>query len=215
MRSPVYPPERGVKGRPLALAAIAAVHVLLLPLLFAADGKRSVSPTEPARRMLIVLTTRPQERQPRPVSPAHARVPSPRIQVRLPAPVPLATAAMEPLEAAYVIPEASVPIAGVIDAATIALRSAGAIDRQLRQELPDVEGGALTAGGDRLAAAIASAHVYRGGAHMEEIKLSDGRVVTKVVSSLGVYCMAMQSNAGAAFDPIRNGVKTVKVACPR
>lgn len=211
----MYPPDRGIKGRPLALAAIAALHVLLLPLLFAAGGKRSVSPTEPVRRMLIVLTTRPREQQLLPVPPAHARVPSPRSQVRLPAPVPLATVATEPLEAAYATPEAAGPIAGAIDAATIALRSAGAIDRQLRQESPGAAGSVLTAGGDRLAAAIASAHVYRGGVHMEEIKLSDGRVVTKVVSSLGVYCMAMQSNAGAAFDPIRNGVKTVKVACPR
>ncbi|RZI41704.1 hypothetical protein EGT07_16480 [Herbaspirillum sp. HC18] len=70
-----------------------------------------------------------------------------------------------------------------------AKRDIGRIDRELRKTFPTLSGGGgQSSGMARLERSIAGAGLPKGSA-MQEVMLGDGRIMTKVVTPSGTYCV--------------------------
>ncbi|MGV7210158.1 hypothetical protein ACLB1G_20155 [Oxalobacteraceae bacterium A2-2] len=92
------------------------------------------------------------------------------------------------------------------------LKSAGAVDRQLRKESWNPRDKHI------VSAAVEEAEKgTRAGVNIETFELPDGRKMAKVRMPNGSsYCAATQSNAlTGGRDPFRDGVKTQVSTCPR
>ncbi|MCU6500118.1 hypothetical protein LPN04_20185 [Rugamonas sp. A1-17] len=97
------------------------------------------------------------------------------------------------------------------------IKSAAAVDRQLRKEAWNPRDKKIANDATPLAMAIARAYVGNDrGTTTEELSTPDGRAMTRVRTPGGsTYCATMQSNHSAANDPFRNGVKTNIGTCPK
>lgn len=97
-----------------------------------------------------------------------------------------------------------------------ALKSAAAIDKQMRKEAWNPHDKFVANDRTALASKIGSAYVGRdSGVTYEEVTLSDGRHMTKIHGPAGTYCAYMESNAmTGGRDPFRDGVKTKVGTCP-
>ena len=95
-----------------------------------------------------------------------------------------------------------------------ALRAAGKVDRELRKTSLNVAERNLTIGKTQRELAIAGA--FRGGGtRIEELELSDGRRMSRVVTAFGRYCAYKESNGlVGGRDVFRDGVKTKIGSCP-
>jgi hypothetical protein len=69
---------------------------------------------------------------------------------------------------------------------------------------------------DKLAQGIAAAYRGDGSTSMTNIKLPDGRVMTKVSGPLGSYCVYKQANnLTGSFDVMQGGIRTMVTTCPQ
>ena len=131
------------------------------------------------------------------------------------------TAPATPSEAITIVPEAivpeSAPAAPAGDLRTRAMLAAGGIDKALRAELkqdkPWLAAPQLSAE-TTFQKMVASA--WRGGPvlKLEDYLTPDGRPGTRVVTSNGSACYAMQANPLAGADPFNTAGKVKKVPCP-
>lgn len=98
------------------------------------------------------------------------------------------------------------------------LKSAAAIDKQLRKEAWNPRDKKIANETTALAAGIASAYVGNNGImSTEEITMPDGRLMTKVrTPGGGSFCAYKESNAlTGGRDPMRDGIRTLVTNCPR
>lgn len=97
------------------------------------------------------------------------------------------------------------------------LKSAAAIDKELRKEAWNPRDKKIANETTALAAKIAGAYVGSNGMSTEEITMPDGRLMTKVrTPGGGSFCAYKESNAlTGGRDPFRDGVRTLVTNCPR
>ncbi|GJI92823.1 hypothetical protein RugamoR1_59860 [Rugamonas sp. R1(2021)] len=96
-----------------------------------------------------------------------------------------------------------------------ALKSAAAVDKQLRKEAWNPRDKFVANDQTALAAKIGGAYIGGGSVTYEEVSLPDGRHMTKIHGPAGTYCAYMESNAlTGGRDPFRDGVKTKVGTCP-
>lgn len=96
------------------------------------------------------------------------------------------------------------------------LKSAAAVDRQLRKEAWNPHDKKIANDTTALAAKLGGAYVGDNGTTLENFTTPDGRLMTRVRSGGGSYCAVMESNAlTGGRDPFRDGVKTKVSTCPR
>jgi hypothetical protein len=98
------------------------------------------------------------------------------------------------------------------------LKSAAAIDKQLRKEAWNRREKKIANDTTVLGAKIASAYVGNNGVmSTEELTMPDGRLMTKVrTPGGGSFCAYKESNAlTGGRDPFRDGIRTMVTNCPR
>jgi hypothetical protein len=98
------------------------------------------------------------------------------------------------------------------------LKSAAAVDRQLRKEAWNPRDKRIANDTTPLAAKIGGAYAGNdSGTTMEEVTTTDGRLMTKVhTPGGGTYCAYKESNGTTGGrDPFRDGIKTKAMTCPR
>lgn len=98
------------------------------------------------------------------------------------------------------------------------LKSAAAIDKQLRKEAWNPRDKKIANETTALAAKIAGAYVGNNGVmSTEEITMPDGRLMTKVRRpGGGSFCAYKESNAlTGGRDPMCDGIRTLVTNCPR
>jgi hypothetical protein len=96
-----------------------------------------------------------------------------------------------------------------------ALKSAAAVDKQLRKEAWNPRDKFVANDQTALAAKLGGAYIGGGSVTYEEVTLADGRRMTKIHGPAGTYCAYMESNAlTGGRDPFRDGVKTKVGTCP-
>jgi hypothetical protein len=98
------------------------------------------------------------------------------------------------------------------------IKSAAAVDRQLRKEAWNPRDKRIANDTTLLAAKIGGAYAGNdSGTTTEEITTSDGRLMTKVhTPGGGSYCAYKESNGTTGGrDPFRDGIKTKAMTCPR
>ncbi|WP_254441959.1 hypothetical protein [Duganella vulcania] len=95
------------------------------------------------------------------------------------------------------------------------LKSAAAVDRQLRKEAWNPHDKKIANNTTVLAAKLGGAFVGDEGTTFENFTTPDGRLMTRVRSGDGSYCAVMESNSlTGGRDPFRDGVKTKVGTCP-
>jgi len=95
------------------------------------------------------------------------------------------------------------------------LKSAAAVDRQLRKEAWNPHDKKIANTTTVLAAKLGGAFVGDEGTTFENFTTPDGRLMTRVRSGDGSYCAVMESNSlTGGRDPFRDGVKTKVGTCP-
>jgi hypothetical protein len=98
------------------------------------------------------------------------------------------------------------------------LKSAAAIDKQLRKEAWNPRDKKIANDTTVLADKIAGAYVGNNGLMTtEQVTMPDGRLMTRVrTPGGGVFCAYKQSNSlYGGRDPIRDGIRTLVTNCPR
>jgi hypothetical protein len=97
------------------------------------------------------------------------------------------------------------------------LKSAAAIDKQLRKEAWNPRDKMIANDTTVLAAKIAGAYVGNDGVmSTKQITMPDGRLMTKVRTPGGSFCAYKESNAlTGGRDPFRDGIRTLVTNCPR
>lgn len=96
-----------------------------------------------------------------------------------------------------------------------AKRDIGKINRELRNAFPKLPPATVDTAQSRLEKGIAAAAKSQA-LGMEELTLSDGRKMTKVVGSGGTYCISTDSvGASDGIDYMQSGVKKKMTNCPR
>ena len=96
------------------------------------------------------------------------------------------------------------------------LKSATAVDKQLRKEAWNPRDKKIANDTTALAAKLGGAFVGDEGTTFENFTAPDGRLMTRVRSAGGSYCAVMESNSlTGGRDPFRDGVKTKVATCPR
>jgi len=96
------------------------------------------------------------------------------------------------------------------------IKSAAAIDKQLRKESWNPRDKKIANDTTALAAKLGDAFVGNEGTTMEQVTSADGRVMTKVHGPAGTYCGYKETNGlTGGRDPFRDGIKTKVSTCPR
>lgn len=140
-----------------------------------------------------------------------APVPQP-IQAPQPPPAPQAITQSAPPPDPFAQP----PAKPADDLLQRSLKSAAAVDRQLRKEAWNPHDKKIANNTTALAAKLGGAFVGDEGTTYENFTTPDGRLMTRVRSGGGSYCAVMESNAlTGGRDPFRDGVKTKISTCPR
>ncbi|GJI98784.1 hypothetical protein RugamoR57_55020 [Duganella caerulea] len=162
---------------------------------------------------------KPSTQQPKPVrEPAAPRLtllpPAPPQPIRQPEQAPQApqaiTQTMPPPD-----PFAQPPAKPAEDLVQRSLKSAAAVDRQLRKEAWNPHDKKIANTTTALAAKLGGAFVGDEGTTFENFTTPDGRLMTRVRSGDGSYCAVMESNSlTGGRDPFRDGVKTRVGTCP-
>ena len=96
------------------------------------------------------------------------------------------------------------------------LKSAAAVDRQLRKEAWNPHDKKIANNSSALAAKLGGAFVGDEGTTMENFTTPDGRLMTRVKAGGSTYCAVAESNSlTGGRDPFRDGIKTKVATCPR
>lgn len=98
------------------------------------------------------------------------------------------------------------------------IKSAAAVDKQLRKEAWNPRDKRIANDTTLLAAKIGGAYVGNdSGTTTEEVATTDGRLMTKVhTAGGGTYCAYKETNGTTGGrDPFRDGIKTKAMTCPR
>jgi hypothetical protein len=190
-------PERVLEGRHAPHEAISYIMAPAKPkpperpkTVQAAD-RRLRQPAMP----IIAPTPQPEP------APAQPQAPQ-AITLTTPPPDPFAQSAAKPAE----------------DLLQRSLKSAAAVDRQLRKEAWNPRDKRIANDTTLLAAKIGGAYAGNdSGTTTEEITTTDGRLMTKVhTPGGGTYCAYKESNGTTGGrDPFRDGIKTKAMTCPR
>jgi hypothetical protein len=161
----------------------------------------------PERQRTTPVATR-RLREARPSSPLEA--PSPASQP-VPATVPQAITQTAPPPDPFALPAKPDE-----DLRQRSLKSAAAVDKQLRKEAWNPRDKFVANDQTALAANIGGAYIGRDSSMtVEEVTLPDGRLMTKIHGPAGTYCAYKESNAvTGGRDPFRDGVKTKIGTCP-
>lgn len=197
---------------------VAVVHVLAVLCWPRRDAVVAAQPSSRTTTVFFVPV-------PRPAAPAVATAPAParavaRSRTARQAPA-AATLVFVPAAPDTATPPIALPQEPVLSAAppqaeadeirTQALKSVGAIDKELRKASLNMAERHISYQRPALERAIASAHKPRGPLRIEELRMSDGRAVSRI----GNMCAYKESNAlTGGRDVIQNGVRTMFTTCP-
>ena len=215
-----------VKSRLFVVATVALAHLMLIRAWRTVPVSAPV-PVKAAMRLQVSLL-------PLTVIEPHAvsglqqplPLPPPSLRTKIPASAPSvpATAAITSSRHIASAPEKAISsnesimtnsVAGTLepdDLFSAARRSAGKIDRELRQASPRLPGTATESSDSRLARGIAAAGKSSHG--MQEVqRFADGRTVTRVGSGADAYCVL--NGALPGLDAMQEGRQSRVVSCPQ
>lgn len=211
-------PDTSHRQRPYWFLLVAVVHVLAV---LCWPRREAVVTGQPSARTTTVFFVP----VPQPAAPAVTTAPTPTRAVARSRPVRPAPAAATlvfvPAAPDTATPPIPVPQEPVLSSAppqpdadeirANALKSVGAIDKELRKASLNMAERHLSYQRPGLERAIASAHRPRGLPKIEELRMSDGRAVSRI----GNMCAYKESNAlTGGRDVIQNGVRTMFTTCP-
>jgi hypothetical protein len=189
-----------------SLAASVAPHQAITYILAPVKPRPALAATAPARPRAAAAVEREARRTvPQPIIPGAPQPitpPAPQaITQSPPPPDPFAEPAPRPAD----------------DLMQRSLKSAAAVDRQLRKEAWNPRDKKIANERTVLAAKIDSAYVGSdNGMTTEQLTTTDGRLMTRVRTRGGVFCAYKDSNAlTGGRDPFRDGVRTSITTCPR
>ncbi|WP_254451777.1 hypothetical protein [Duganella vulcania] len=184
--------------RPLAapVGRHEAITYILAP---AKPPPKVAAQPKPVRQPSAPMTMLPASPQPQPIQqPVQPQAPQ-AITQTTPPPDPFAQPSAKPAD----------------DLLQRSLKSAAAVDRQLRKEAWNPHDKKIANNTTVLAAKLGAAFVGDEGITLENFTAPDGRLMTRVRSGDGSYCAVMESNSlTGGRDPFRDGVKTRIATCP-
>jgi len=204
------------------LALIAGAHVLAFIGWRAPERPLAASVGHHEAITYILSPTKPPPKpsaQPKPVREAAA--PQVTLLPAAPQPLPIQQPAQPQAPQAITQPTpppdpfAQQPAKPAEDLLQRSLKSAAAVDRQLRKEAWNPHDKKIANNTTVLAAKLGGAFVGDEGTTYENFTTPDGRLMTRVRSGDGSYCAVMESNSlTGGRDPFRDGVKTRVGTCP-
>lgn len=211
-------PDTSHRQRRYWFLLVVVVHVLAVLCWPRRDALVAAQPSARTTTVFLVPVARP-------AAPAVATAPAPtravarsRPQRQAPAAATLVFVPAAPETATPPIPPPQEPAFSAVPAQpdadeirTQARKSAGAIDKELRKSSLNMAERHLSYQRPALERAIASAHRPSGPPRIEELRMSDGRAVSRI----GNMCAYKESNAlTGGRDVIQNGVRTMFTTCP-
>lgn len=233
-------PARKLPSAPLLLLGIIGLHCLLLPLLQFAPRLQLPKPLDQEKNsppLVLWLLPKPATPVAKPLTNTAAPVPIhvPRVSAAVPAAKPAAR--IPPAQVPASPPPAPLPAAASAAPAITPERTPAAtlppgsqtgtlssdtkrdlarIAQEMRQESRFPADFNVHAKPDKLALGIADAYRGDGPTTFTDIKLPDGRVMTKVSGPGGTYCVYKDSvGHSGGVDQMQRGVMTKVTNCPK
>lgn len=162
------------------------------------------APVAPDRRTAPVLAVQPA------VAPQQAELPVAPVQ----SPVAPAMTLITPPADPFALPAKTAQDEDVLQRAR---RSAGVVDKQLRNEAWNPRDKKIANERTLLAEKLASAYTGSDGMTQESVTLDDGRVMTRIRTGAGTtFCAVKESNGlTGGRDPFRDGIRTKVTTCGR